>query len=306
MNVLAVMVSDIHLSRTAPVSRSAEPDWYEAQGRMLDQVQQLIDQHGCPAICSGDLFDRWDASPELINWTIDHIPRPMYTIPGQHDLPLHNYADIHRSAYWTLAKVGAISDLGAGGDWTLCEDKNGRMLLASFPWGSDIRNVDAGVGDLKIAVIHRYVWKQGASYDDPPPESRYHHLAKSLEGYDVAVFGDNHIGFQVNLGNTRLVNCGCLIPRKSDERKLKPSAWLLMDDGTVERKILDCSQDKWLEQEEVKAILEPTGMDEFLEGLKTLDHDSLDFREAVTRYVSDSDNKVSKAARKILLELVEG
>jgi hypothetical protein len=105
----------------APVWRSAEEDWLEAQRRPLKEVRELQNEHQCVVICAGDIFDRnrkisdgWDAPAELINFALEELPDGMYAIPGQHDLPNHQYIDIGRSAYWTLVKIGKIKNIAPG------------------------------------------------------------------------------------------------------------------------------------------------------------------------------------------------
>jgi len=87
--VLAILMADIHLSLKAPIWRSAEPDWLDAQARPLKEVKLLQDKYKCPVICAGDIFDRsrktadgWNAPAELINYAIEYLPDDMYAIPA--------------------------------------------------------------------------------------------------------------------------------------------------------------------------------------------------------------------------------
>jgi len=57
MNVLVIFCSDIHLTETAPLARSAEPDWMDAQNRMLEQLHALVDKYECP-ICGGTILGK--------------------------------------------------------------------------------------------------------------------------------------------------------------------------------------------------------------------------------------------------------
>lgn len=100
--VIAVLCSDIHLCHTCPPARSNEPNWYDAMARTLDELAGIASHYYVPILCAGDVFDRWNSPPELINFAIKHLP-PMHCIPGQHDLPNHSLEDIRRSAYSTSA-----------------------------------------------------------------------------------------------------------------------------------------------------------------------------------------------------------
>ena len=115
--VIALLVGDIHLSAKAPLCRAKEPDWFEAMARPLMELVDLQKQIGKesdgipPILCAGDVFDRWNSPPELINFALEYLPPQMYSIPGQHDLPNHNYNEIDRSAYWTLVAANKITNV---------------------------------------------------------------------------------------------------------------------------------------------------------------------------------------------------
>jgi len=131
-------------------------------------------------------------------------------------------------------------------------------------------------------------------------------------GFDVAVFGDNHRAFSgmSTDGCTVVINPGCLIPRKSDERRLGPSVYLLHDDSTVERVKLDTSEDKWVNEdvfdclhnedvEGISRLVEEMGS-RLIEELGSLASDSLDFEAAVRRYCDQE--KVDPAVRDAIMQ----
>ena len=295
MRVIAVLCSDIHLSHTPPVARSAEPDWYAAQGRVLQQLNDIAVRHEAEIICAGDVFDRYNPPVELVNWALKNLPN-MYSIPGQHDLPYHDIQQIHKSAYHTLEVHGVITPL-----------QRTTVKTDSFTVrGAVYDELPESVGDeaeIRIAVAHKYIWSDGKTcYPGAPVEANIKNLVRELSDFNVAVFGDNHTGFRIRHGDMVVYNCGCLIPRKSDERLLTPSVGLLYSDGSITRYNLDTSEDKWLEVEQVEAI-EVTGMEEFIDGLQKLDSEIFDFMAEVKRYISDND--VDEKVSSIILESME-
>ena len=308
---IAIFCADIHLSHTPPVARSAEPDWYAAMARPLRELNALATKHGCPVLCAGDIYDRWNSSPELINFAIDELPQ-MYAVPGQHDLPLHRLDDIKKSAYWTLVKSGKVIDMWfdkksyTTPDWVIPDV----LHVLGFPWGKELHGIEGREDypdstDIQMALIHRYIWTKGASYPGAPVDQKLSSYSSVLQGYDYAVFGDNHIGFMAKSGDSIVVNCGCMIPRKSDERNCGPSVWLLGGDKSVRRHKLDTSQDRWLEPVEAEALEgRNSELDEFVAGLEELETDSLDFRDGVLRYIED--NKVSSGVRSAIMNAMEG
>lgn len=307
-NVIALLCSDIHLSHNAPVARSAEKDWYEAQARPLRQLRQLSGDHNCPIIVAGDIFHRWDSGPQLINWAIENLPH-VYAIPGQHDLPLHNYGDVRKSAYWTLCEAGNITDLGWQGNSTSLG--GGRMRLYAFPWGAKLFPLEeSSDGRIHIAVVHSYVWTAGKSYPNAPAEQESKEYKKNLKGYQVSVFGDNHQRFLKVWGGGCLYNCGCLIRRSVDERPLIPAVGMLHDDGVVTAHPLDCTEDQWIESNipipAMESQEQESRVEAVMEQLKGIEVDCLDFIQELKRYIDNPDNKVDDETKKVLLEVLDG
>jgi len=301
--VIAIFCSDLHLSSTPPIARSAEPDWWGAQKRILDQLYNLESEYQCSIICAGDIFDKWNCSPELINWAIENLPE-MIAIPGQHDLPLHRYEDVRKSAYYSMVLCNRICPL----EERPFSPRRDNLWLSGFPWGFEVKppNYDNELKKLSVAIIHKYIWISKHNYPNAPEEDRLLNFGNCLSGYDIAIFGDNHSGFLTRLGKTQVLNCGCLIPRKLDERYYKPAVGLLHEDGKITRHYLDTSQDKWIENEEEEMRLFKGGakLAEFIEELKSIEGESLDFCDAVRRYIGS--HKVCNSVKRILLEEIEG
>ena len=298
--VCAILCSDIHLSHTAPVFRSNEPDWYEAMKRPLLELQQLYDKYFCPILCAGDIFDKWNSPPELINFALEYLPDSMYAIPGQHDLPLHNLDDIKKSAYWTLVKAGKIKNFYTNDRYSkIVSDSE----IEGFPFGiSPTSNSDKSQY-LQIALIHQYVWIPKHSYPNAPEGQRLKHIQKQLKGYDVAVFGDNHSGFQCTFDDIQVFNCGTLMRRKSDEINYKPQVGLLYSDGHIEPYYLDISKDKHLTTVDKESEKEDLDVSDFVKELESLGETALDFTDAVKRYFDGK--KTNKEIINIVLKAME-
>lgn len=305
-DVVALVCADLHLSLKPPVARSAEPDWLAAQARPLEQLRELQRVYGVPILYAGDIFDRWNPPVELVNWAIANLSFG-YAVPGQHDLPNHRYEDVQRSGYWTLDRAQVIETLPPGQVRNIGE--GGRALrLHGFPWGFPIQPPkEFGVLCLEIAVVHAYYWRRGCGYPGAPEESHAKSWINKCLGYDVVVFGDNHkpcgwlgkIAADTSTRETAFYNCGCLIPRKADERDHKPSVGLIHANGAVTRHYLDCSQDKWLDVP--KGLPERADFAEVLEELRSLADSSVNFCEAVDRALERTDAH----SKQIVLEAMD-
>lgn len=296
MTVLALLSSDLHCRSLVPTSR-AEKDWYGVMLNYFNQIRALQEKHKTKIwIVAGDIFDRYAANPELINFLIDNMPK-CHTIPGQHDLPLHVYEDMSKSGYGTLVRAGIITDMRTADN----PHRFDRFNVYAFPWNHEITPIREGVG-ISLAVIHAYIWTKDTGYPNAPVEQKAGAYKEKLKGYRCSVWGDNHKNFLIgNPNEFQILNCGGFIPVKSDERNHKPVVGLLHDDGGITTELLDTSKDEW--QIEEKA--EPLGfMDNsgFVHSLKTLGLNSLDFREAVDHAMSVEC--VNEGVRKIVSEIL--
>ena len=309
--IIAIAVSDLHLSLKAPRCRGAEPSWFLAMEKTLGQLREMQERFDVPVLCAGDIFDRWNAPAELINWAIDHLPKEIYAIPGQHDLPQHNYEERNRSAFETLIKANRIKGIYDRTDGNLLITSDPRNAvdywceIMGFPFGFPIQkknyNREKDSVDLRIAVGHEYFWKSGCEYPGAPKEKRLtkHKLPKGWSNYDLIILGDNHKGFCFKSGSTTVFNCGTFMRRKTDEIDYDPWVGLIYSDGHVEPRLLETKGEKIEvveDQIDAEIALE---VEEFMRELGDLAVKSLDFREMVHRYCEEND--VSDKAKKFLL-----
>lgn len=299
-DVRCILASDIHLQARAPVARGGEEDWFAAMARPLAELAALKSRYGCPVVYAGDIFDKWNAPPEVINFAIANLPHG-YAVPGQHDLPNHNYGEIERSAYWTLVQAGVLTNLEPG-KRTLV----GNVDVTGFPWGFPpvpavtVRGLP--VGTPRLAVVHAFIYNTTANaYVGAPPTARASVARAALHGYDAAAYGDNHKGFIDHGKGLTICNCGGFMRRKVDERDMRPGVGLLLGDGTVRRHYLDTSADAFNEateaEEQVGKLLD---MGDFVAALGGLGAGGeLEFVEALRRFLET--NKTAPAVRDIVM-----
>lgn len=301
-DALAVLVSDIHLSHKCPVARSNEPDWYAAMARPLVQVKRLVESlPGDPAVvCGGDIFHRWNECPELIRWAMNNLPE-MYAIPGNHDLPFHQLSGTNKSAFGVLEAAGVIKNLCA--HQSAFMDAIG-VNVQVFPPGTPIKRTKKERGRIKLAVVHKYIWIIGKGYQGAPDQARALAMSDDLQGYDVALFGDNHQSFAIRAGDCHVVNPGCLIRRNFDERSYETRVGVLWSDGTTSMESLDCSQDVWCDPGTSALVQEISGeMREFVRSLERENETQIDFLMTIQQAVEDSS--VDERTRRMVLRSIE-
>jgi len=281
---VAIALSDLHLTLVPPACRD-DKDWMDAQAQYLHQVKQLAP--ALPIICAGDIFDKWNASPELINFALEHLPDGMYCIPGQHDLPSHRMDLMHRSGYGVLVRAKKIKDI-SGKLFITPKD----LALYGFGWEEEVEPVSEEEEDdpsnrkafLHIAVIHRYIWTDDKKYPGAPDTSRLTAFSSLLRGYDVAVFGDNHKSFLSKSGSCTVFNCGGFIRKKTDEIQYSPNVGVIYNDGSVKPVKLNTSTDRFHPLAEDRKEVE-FDMGQFIDQLQSLGEHGLDFQAAVKKYI---------------------
>lgn len=294
-DVRAILASDIHLSQKCPVARSSEESWFDAMARPLAELRGLASRYDVPVVYAGDIFDRWNASAEVINFALRHLP-PGYAVPGQHDLPNHSYEEIKRTAYWTLVEAGLLKDLKPGQPTDI-----GRGVVAhGFPWGHPPKSITQTEGKIDLAVVHAFIYDTPErAYPGAPPEARASVARAALAGFSAAVYGDNHRGFIDYRKGLSIINCGGFMRRKSDERDYRPGVGLLLGDGTIKRHYLDTSAEAFIvateAEERVGKMLD---MSAFVDGLESLGGDDvLNFEAALRRFLETNGTEQNVARR---------
>lgn len=286
-NVMAVVTSDWHLSERRPPAR-AESDWLSVQKNFLIQLRELQAMYSCPILVAGDIFDRPEPSPWIINFALAYMPK-VFAVPGNHDMIFNNYREIDKTAYWTLIEANKVTNLTPGVDHELDSTCGSQLRIRGFPSGIEVKPRESKnwLG-LDVAVIHDYIWTKNTGHIHAPETKRFHQWADKLSGYDIAVFGDNHKGFiGTKLNNCQVINCGTLIRRKSDEINYKPSVGLIHSNGTITRHFLDTSEDEFVDEavkiEELESALK-IDLSGFIDQLAASRKLGLDWNKAIKLY----------------------
>ena len=307
--VLAILVSDIHLSQTPPSNRTQKPAWFTVMKFYLDQLSKLSIENNCPVICAGDLFDRWDPQPELINFAIENLPSWFISVPGQHDLPNNSYDEMHRSAYGTLVKAKRITNLEPGKPKCVRDP----LKLYGFPWGTPLENLHCQkTKDLiRIAVVHKYVWKGTDRHPEAKDSENVSSFSGKLKGFDLAVVGDNHKTFLHRsdaFSNKPIVyNCGTFMRRTTPEIYYHPSVGLLYRNGNVKPHLLDDTIDNFLNIEKEPDKTELSVLKEWIatltQAIVSDQNSSIDIVEELHRKIESGN--ISKETQKCILEALD-
>lgn len=293
----AILVSDLHIREKTPICRT--DDYLKAAEHKYKWLSELQQEHDCPILCGGDVFDHWRPSPWLMAWALRNLPDNIMTIPGQHDLPAHNLENIDRSGIQVLSDAKKI---------TLITDPNkdfcniGKYEVVGYPWGAPWNTMVEG---LKIALIHYGVYEDKPHY--PGAENSggtAKSVIKKLSGFDLILSGDNHLSFTCKVGNQLLVNPGSFMRTTASQADFKPSVYLwYADTNTMERVFVPIEKNV-ICRDHIDSVEE---RDERLEAfISRLDNNieiSVSYRENIKAYLAK--NKISKAVTDIIWEVME-
>ena len=233
-----IACGDLHLCETAPIFRSAEPDWFAAQARSLRWLKAFGQTYACPIVIAGDLFDKAVGSSRLLNFAIDECPQA-YAIAGNHDLPYHNREKLPLSAYGNLMRAGTIRDLDDVAIFSYGAERT--VALYGFPYGKPFAPC-AKQADIDVAVVHSLIWAGESQYSRIAPDAHFSRVKDRLPGYDFYIFGDNH----ETILHDNLVNCGTFYRRARGQETFSPVVALLSDTG-IELQKIPVSQDRFAE-----------------------------------------------------------
>lgn len=306
-DVIAIVTGDLHLSHKCPVARSDE-DWFEIQIGYLNQLTELQHQYDNeflpkPIIVCGDLFDQWNPPIGFVNQLLEEMScKKIFAIPGNHDLRHHSYVDRRESGYWNLVKHGRITNIDPDEPY-----EYGNMILHGFPPGYEVEPLEKSHDlCLNVAVIHSYIWTASTGYKDAPEETRLKKWLPKLKGYDVALFGDNHLCVGWNMSKEKegpsIWNSGTFIRRKADEKKYRPSVGLLYEDGTIKVHYLDISKDQFATNYN-ESKEDQRDFSSLVKELSELGDAGIDFPAAVRRALQRED--VEESVKKIALAALE-
>lgn len=289
---LAVCCADLHLTLAPPACR-AEKNWKRVQRQALEQLTDIA--KGLPILCSGDIFDKWNVSPELINFALRYLPTGMICVPGQHDLPNHRIADVHRSGYGVLMSSGKIQDISSG---RVYQGKG--FCVYGFGWEEELKKPEV-CSVVSVALIHRYFWTSAENgYPGAPLENQLDSCWDVLKHYQTVIAGDNHKDFSVRRKGWNFFNCGGFLRRKSDEKNRCPRVGIVYSDGTIKPVLLDVAKDRFhLES----AKEEVANLHEFLESLKQFEDTSLCFPEMVKKLLREKT--ITPGAKNVIREIME-
>lgn len=324
---LLIVAGDLHLSDDPPASRSSDPDWIGTQRGYLQQLRRISDitytpeghdldiSGSIPVAYAGDIFDKPENSPELVNMVIECIPKG-FSVAGQHDLPGHRLTDMKNSNYYTLVAAGKLHHLDAS--ISIAPFTNG-LRLCGFSWQQQIAQGISCAKNKKrdwkrVAIIHRHIYDT-KEHTFPGCPTIYQTTSsatvKSLRGFDAAFFGDNHRGFIAPPHGKQkcwIGNCGTFMRRHANEYGYKPTVLIYHESGKITHHFLDTSKDIMLKKQATKILDEmDDAMDVagLVDQLKRVGMNDIDFDAEARRWLERNKAGIRDYTLEFILQALE-
>lgn len=239
---ISIHTGDVHLTDVKPIARVDEPDWFQAQFRVLDWLHDLqkskrtYDFDEPYIISGGDLFDKVKLSNDFLNRCYDcFLSGRWVTLLGNHEQPNKNSDVGMYDSVWTIAKrMGMFSGIQYQGTVCIC----GRMFAFIPATNSEeefMKSVEASQ-KAHVVVLHKYVWAfDDDKYVGASNKNHAKYIASLFPNAKVVFTSDNHHGFEYTETTPKVYNCGMLIRDNADLINYQPRVYILYDDYSVER-----------------------------------------------------------------------
>lgn len=223
-----IVCSDLHIRSTTPKART--DNYREAMSYKLNTLKEYARKYDAFVLCAGDVFDRPVVSPELETYAWEHLPKSIFAIPGQHDLPQHNIKYLHKSSLGVLSTAGGLlvfNDNNPGAGLQKC-------YVEGFYWNRGFKNKKPHAKKTNVALVHKLTVQKADKSQKKLLELSdsiaAEDLMKELSEYKIIISGDNHKRFVVEKKGQLLINPGSMMRMSADQYDHQPGFYLVNTD----------------------------------------------------------------------------
>jgi predicted phosphodiesterase len=212
-----LITADWHVRGDSPRCRTDE-DWVDSQRKDIQFIVHTAKAQGVDAIMIvGDVFHQPRAATEAVNMVLEELKKfpSVYILPGNHDLPYHDYANIERSSIGTLLK--SFPELGKADPETYGSELK---FMDAQPFGLD------EPGTAPIRFVHRLVFPNAEARPIEGIGQTAEELAEEFKGNDIIICGDYHHAFIQVFGSQMVINPGCINIQAADMMDYSPVVFI--------------------------------------------------------------------------------
>lgn len=270
-----LVTADLHLRNDQPICRVDE-DWLGFTQKALFSILDIANKNNVDQIhIVGDIFHRAKSPNRIVNIFLKFVLAskiPIYIMPGQHDLPMHNYDLVEESSYGIVESLAKQNFM------------NCHLLDNVVPFGDE--EVTRHSDEYPILHMHQFVVK--TTKDIPPNSNAIDALTihNKYPSFDFIVIGDNHHGFH----HRNIVVPGCLTIQAADLKDYDPSVAIIDTvQSTVEWVKVYNDKSMIVDNHLAKSKEIREELNVFVEALKTQKDTSLSFEDNVWTRLKNED-----------------
>lgn len=230
-----LITADWHIRGDRPRCRTDE-DWLESQREDIRAVVKVARQKRVDAVwILGDLFHQPRCATEAVNMVLAELNRlrdvcPVRILPGNHDLPYHDFNNLHACSLGIVYNAGYDMLKTDSGD----EDEGfgelalhpGFRTLYATPFGmEDTEGLREFVNDFW--ATHQLTFE---TEKDRPIEGigkTAQDLLDMAPGVSVIMTGDYHHGYVYRNADRCVITPGCLNIQVADMANYRPRVYIL-------------------------------------------------------------------------------
>lgn len=281
-----LFTADIHLRGDAPACR-VDPDlWMDEQRQSVEQLYSVVNAEHCDEVwIIGDLFHRARTSTEATVQALSLLSGfgkvPVRVLPGNHDLLAHAYGNLSKSTIGTVYSLGNVHELRSAtySDCSMAgtsDPYESTVKVEAYPFGTEPETIP----DCDIWCVHELVFPDNESRPCDSAGNPITNIGVTAEelvkraNARIVVTGDYHHGYVKEIGDTKVITCGCLNIQASDMDDYRPRVYVLdtSDYSVTEvplRKFGKVHPDPKRESKQELAV--------YMEGLRDIEVPHLDF-----------------------------
>ena len=291
MKVDAIITSDWHLTDHNPVCRN--DNYLETMIGKIKWISGLQQEHNCPVLHAGDLFNTWKSSPYLLATVMNILPDQFYTIPGNHDLPHHNIELLEKSGLAVLAEAGKIQ---------LINNEWGNVVRDLKVYGASYGSKIPKILNIPVLMCHEMIYQQPEHWMKENGSQALAFLKKH-KGYQLIITGHNHKPFTAQHEGRLLVNPGSLMRMSANQKDYKPRIYFWnKESNTIKIKYIpidkNAVQTVYLEKTKERDIR----MESFINKLQSSKEVGLSYEKNLERYLAN--NRVRTSVKDVIFECI--
>ena len=213
-----LLTADWHIRGDRPRCRIDE-DWIESQRQDIQAVVDIARREKVDeAWVLGDLFHQPRAATEAVNMVLVGLKDlrdvcPVYILPGNHDLPYHDYGNLEQSSLGIVLK--SFPELRTR------QEPSG-LILAAAPFGLDPVDPHADVW-----ATHQLTFENAETRPPMAGGKIAQDLLDEAPGVQVVVTGDYHRGYvYTGADGRRVITPGCLNIQAADMDNYRPRVYI--------------------------------------------------------------------------------